>query len=376
MSAGATICGFYGRNNLGDEAILGGMIDLLARARPAEPPQVMSDDPSSTRAAHGVGAFSGRTSRRTRHIAGLRVAKAMVGRRDFILGGGDLLRDSPHQDVVGPWLSFLERAQQLKRRSAVVGISVGDLWRPESLERIRSRFEKVSFVITRDQPSATRLCEIGVQTEILVGPDLALRLFPRRNTPARDPRDKRVIVCVRSLADRAEEDSVIAHERAVVELAAALDVLSADGVEVHLVPLRSMCGRLQPVDDDYVASLELAHRARRGHTFTVHRHIATVAALRDVLTTADLVIGMRLHSIIMAAGLGIPALAMAYDQKVSQFCAEVDLDACSQLGATGRLVLVDQARERLSDTWDASERPKMARYRARSVSVEERLRTW
>lgn len=376
MSAGATICGFYGRNNLGDEAILGGMVDLLAHARPGEPPLVMSDDPSSSRSAHGIDAVSTRAPSGMRHLAGLRMARAVVSRRDFILGGGDLLRDSSHQDVVGPWLSHLDRAQRLRRRSAVVGISVGHLWRPESLESIRSRFEKVSFVVTRDEPSAVRLREIGVQTEITVGPDLALRLFPRRSPAAGAVAAKRVVVCVRGLADRADEESVLAHEHAVSELAAALDVLSADGVEVHLVPLRSVSGRLQPVDDDYVAGLELAYRASRGHTFTVHRHIATVAALHDVLTTADLVIGMRLHSVIMAAGLGIPTIALAYDQKVSQFCAEVGLEGCSPLGSTDRLMLTAQARERLSDAWDTSEQPKMAEYRARAVPVEERLRSW
>lgn len=376
MSAGATICGFYGRNNLGDEAILGGMVDLLAKTRPGEAPLVLTDDPSASRAAHGIDAVSTRISRGPRQLLRANLTRAVLGRRDFILGGGDLLRDSPHQDVVGPWLSHLERAQRLRRRSAVIGISVGDLWRPRSLERIRSTLSRASFVITRDEPSAERLREVGVEAEITVGPDLALRLFPRRPVAAQQPGGQRIVVCVRGLADRADERSGAAHQHALHELAAALDVLSADGADVHLIPLRSVAGRLQPIDDDYVAGLELAHLAVRGHTFTVHRHVPSVAALRDILGTADLVIGMRLHSIIMAVGLGIPAIALAYDPKVTQFCAEVGIESYCDMGSADRELLIEQARDRVSPSWDPAERPEMHDYRRRDVLVETKLRDW
>lgn len=376
MNAGATICGFYGRNNLGDEAILGGMVDLLATTRPGEAPLVLTDNPSASRAAHGIDAVSTRNSRGPRQLIGANLTRAVLGRRDFILGGGDLLRDSPHQDVVGPWLSHLERAQRLRRRSAVVGISVGDLWRPRSLQRIRSTLSRVSFVITRDDPSAARLREIGVQAEITVGPDLALRLFPRRSSTAQQRTAQQIVVCVRGLADRADERSASAHQHALRELAAALDVLSTEGSDVHIVPLRSLAGRLQPIDDDYVAGLEVAHLAVRGHAFTVHRHVPSVSALRDVLSTADLVIGMRLHSIIMAVGLGIPAIALAYDPKVTQFCAEVGIQSCCDLGSTDRELLVEQARDRTSVSWEPTERPEMHDYRSREVLVEATLRDW
>ena len=40
---------------------------------------------------------------------------------------------------------------------------------------------------------------------------------------------------------------------------------------------------------------------------------------------ADLLLGMRLHSLIMAAAQGVPALAVSYDPKVEAFAASVQM---------------------------------------------------
>ncbi|NAZ86823.1 polysaccharide pyruvyl transferase family protein [Kineococcus indalonis] len=385
MTAGTAVCGFYGRANLGDEAILAGLCDALERARPGERVLALSADPAGTRRQHGVDAAylrvaAERPSRFGQVRAGVRrarLAEALLSREGFVLGGGDLLRDSPTQEVVQGWLGPLRLAQSLRRRTAVAGISVGELWKRSSEDAVRRALDGAAFVVTRDEPSTERLRALDVQAPLDTAPDLALRVFPPddgSSLSAGGP--PRVLVSVRGLADRADAAASGRHERASGELAAALDALAREGAQVELVPFRSLPGQLQPVDDDYVASLELAHRAREGHRFVVHRHVADVASLRELLRGASLVVGMRLHSVIMAVGMQVPVLAVSYDRKVSNFCREVGLEgSCWETGELDGELLAAAARRALEGpartTTAAAEE-----YRARSGVVVERLRAW
>jgi polysaccharide pyruvyl transferase WcaK-like protein len=55
----------------------------------------------------------------------------------------------------------------------------------------------------------------------------------------------------------------------------------------------------------------------------VHRHLGSLGELHDRLAPLDLVIGMRLHALILAASCGVRAIAAAYDPKVTGFMAEL-----------------------------------------------------
>jgi len=379
MSAGTAVCGFYGRDNLGDEAILAGLCGALAEARPSESALALTVAPQRTREQHGVATAyyqASATARRgLRRQAGL--VRALGSRRGFILGGGDLLRDSPTQEVVGAWLEPLRTAQLMRRRTAVVGISVGDLHRPASLEAVRKTLDGVSFVITREQESRRRLLALDVQVSVDVAPDLALRLFKPRPPRAASTAAPRVLVSVRGLADRSGAETSAAHAGALAALASCLDALSAEGAAIELVPLRSRRDGYQPVDDDYVASLELARLATRGRHFLVHRHVDGVAELRDLLAGADLVLGMRLHSVIMAAGLRVPVLALAYDRKVTQFCDEVGLgEDCHDLDGLSAEALLAVARQKLAAPEPAAPHAALLAYEAREHVVVDRLREW
>jgi polysaccharide pyruvyl transferase WcaK-like protein len=44
----------------------------------------------------------------------------------------------------------------------------------------------------------------------------------------------------------------------------------------------------------------------------------------QLVNNLDLMIGMRLHSLIIAAGLNVPMLAVEYDPKVRGFMTEID----------------------------------------------------
>jgi polysaccharide pyruvyl transferase WcaK-like protein len=91
------IAGFYGQGNLGDEAMLEGMLVLLREALGPFRPVVLSARPSDTELRHGVTAVAlqdgtGRLARVSRPWRDLRVVTARS--ENFVLGGGASRRES------------------------------------------------------------------------------------------------------------------------------------------------------------------------------------------------------------------------------------------------------------------------------------------
>ena len=61
--------------------------------------------------------------------------------------------------------------------------------------------------------------------------------------------------------------------------------------------------------------------------YIINRELS-VAEMFSVLSEAQMIIGMRLHSLIYATTLAIPAMALVYDPKVSAFMESLNQPDC------------------------------------------------
>jgi len=111
---GVLICGFYGNYNLGDEAMLAGMIAYCKSSKMTYHLQ----SSLGPRTRHSV--QSVRLNRRLKLNASWKFI------RIFYFRGGDLLRDSVKSSIALNWLQP-QQALQLRRRTLVLGINVGNL---------------------------------------------------------------------------------------------------------------------------------------------------------------------------------------------------------------------------------------------------------
>lgn len=317
-SQAITICGFYGNHNLGDEAMLSGLLTLLPDSGPVT---VFSDDPADTAQRYGVSAIA-RQGRR----AALGRWRQMLGSRAFVLGGGDLLRDSQQSSIAQRWLQPLQRAIALGRPTLALGLSVGEIFRPESEALIPAVLNRVNLVAVRDRASQAKLQALGVRQPVQVMSDLALAALSGQRAPLPpDGRSPHLGISVRHLARRGPSVDPHLGPTLLKELAAVTDALVEryDAV-VHFLPLRTHPQHYHPWDDDYVATLQLLQYSRHSARCVVHRSFPRLEDLTRLLSSLDGVIGMRLHSLILAAGLGVPVVGLAYDPKVTGFMAEID----------------------------------------------------
>lgn len=332
------ICGFYGHQNLGDEAMLAGMLCLLKRCLGPEYIEqitVYSNAPKDTAKYHGVATLNNQFPRRRREqwVRWVAHTLALWQHRVFILGGGDLLRDSPERDVAKVWLAPLQRAMDLGCRTVVLGISVGAIWKPETKAAIVKTLNRVNLIAVRDQQSQEQLQEMGVTHPIYVMSDLALQITSRPPLSV----SKRVSmvsapsigISIRPLAGRVPGLDKTAEQNFYREMAKIIDYLIAvKGATVSLLPFQTHTtsdrARHRPIDNDEDAIAAVLKQCQQQHQVSVQGTFGSVKQAIDTLQSFDLVIGTRLHSLILAAGLGIPILAAVYDQKVSGFMAEID----------------------------------------------------
>ena len=321
--------------------MLAGMLCLLKRCLGPEYLQqvtVYSHDPEDTARRHGVATLRNQFPRRRREewIKWAEHTLALWQHQFFMLGGGDLLRDSPDREVATVWLEPLKRAIDLGCRTIVLGISVGDVWKPQTKTAIANTLNQVTLIAVRDQQSQKQLQQMGVTRPIYVTSDLALQITSTvsRSRPAFSASDAsrpalNIGISVRSLAGRLPEFDAALEQSFYREMARIIDYLiEIKDVNVSLLPFQAdkykdnARRRSKDNDEDAIATV-LSHCQQRQQV-KVYGAFDSVEQAIDTLQSFDLVIGTRLHSLILAAGLGIPILAAVYDKKVAGFMTEID----------------------------------------------------
>lgn len=295
------ISGYYGFANLGDEALLSVIVAELRRRYAGCAIDVLSGDPQQTAATYGVDV----TPR-----ADLVAVRRAIGVADVVVsGGGGLLQNATSLRSLFYYAGIIRLAIRAKKPTMIFAQSVGplDFW---GKAIVRQFCRGVTRATVRDERSRTLLAPLVAGTPVertadpvfLFEPDEApLDLDAEGLGASSDPL---VVVSVRRWQGA---------DRTAVALAAAVDRLTdAYGARVAFLPLGGAA-------DAEVSTVVI----RRCRTTPVLLPAYSLAQAAQVLARSRLVIGMRLHSLIVAARLGVPFVALPYDPKVDALLEEL-----------------------------------------------------
>jgi polysaccharide pyruvyl transferase CsaB len=324
------ISGWYGNGNVGDEALLAGMLRALAGADRSIEPVVISDDPHRTVREHRVRARS--RSRRGHRSRLLSEARALPRYDGLAIGGGGLIKDfgdSPGN--VHAWLRPGILAALMRKPASWYAIGVDDVRHEKSRAVVRRAAARARLITVRDAGSAEALHAMGVDREPVVTADPAvLTVAPEASWRAQER--PLVTVCPRRWKSTgAGVDRPDLEERVLSELARALDLLvERHGARVRLLPFRSA-----PGDDDAEVCSRLAERMEHSEEVRVLPVPESPRAAGELVAGSQLVVGTRLHSLILAAAAAVPAFGLEYMPKVRFFAERV--------GAVRRTAGLEQA---------------------------------
>jgi polysaccharide pyruvyl transferase CsaB len=313
------ICGYYGFGNAGDELILSGMLHDLRALRPGLTVTVISGDPASTRASHGVDAV---------HWQDVPAIASHVRSADLVIvGGGGLFQE---YSGIDPDSLFTDRhyAITFYAEPAILGalcgrpvmlyaIGVGPLTSEHGRRTVRAACDAAQVITLRDEESARLVTALGVDpARLRVTADPA---FARTVTAGATGSDRLVPALppgpglLVGISLRHWDVGVASYfwER---ELAAGLDAfLETHEARLLFVPFQRLARA--PENDTAVAE-RVRSLLRHPERATVLSGDGDPNALGAILGRCDLVVGMRLHATILAAVSGIPTVALSYDPKV------------------------------------------------------------
>ena len=291
------LSGYYGYENAGDEAVLAGLVAGF-RSLPDEMDlTALSGNPAGTRTAHGINAVD-----RYRPAALL----PAIARCDlFLSGGGSLLQDVTSAHGIFYYLGVVRLAQMLGKKTMFIAQGIGPLKLPRSRRLAASVANRLDAVTVRDPDSARLLREIGVSRppiEVTADPALLLSL---PSTPNDDGAGRSFGVALRPWRG----------QDALGTQTAAACFPTLAGQTPRLLPM-------QPGSDAAVTAQFAGEWARlQGAAVPAQALFLPdgLNALLSIIAGCDMMVGMRLHALILAAAAGVPSAALAYDPKVTAF---------------------------------------------------------
>jgi len=323
------LSGYFGFDNLGDEAILSAMLAALRTRMPGASFQVLSGDPASTERQQGVPAVA---------RIGPAALRAIAGADLLLSGGGSLIQDATSMRSALYYLGVLRAGRGRARRTMMYAQGVGPIRRRWLRPLTGSVCSGVDVLTVRDEDSRRLLQACGVRRaiEVVADPVFALGAAPPDRAAALlgTARGPRIGVALRPWGDNAY----------VAPLLAGLRALRAQvGAEVTWLVFHRA--------KDEALSARAAGELGGGVIAGV-----TPGEMLAVIGAMDLVIGARLHALICAAAAGVAPVAVAYDPKVEALMRRIGVSALLPVGS----LTVPAAAQTLSAAWAAREETRAA----------------
>jgi polysaccharide pyruvyl transferase CsaB len=295
------LSGYYGFGNLGDEAILEVFVAQMRRRFPALRLEVLSATPRTTAAAYGIEA----TPRWD-----WRAVCAAIARADVVLsGGGGLLQNGTSLRSLLYYATIIREAARARRKTMIFAQSIGplDLW-----GRLVVRYccKGLDRATVRDEHSRRTLQELVPRTPVERTADPVF-LY--------DLPDDAGDLAAEGLGPESGAYAVVSARKAtgfregVAVMARAVDRLAQrHGIRSAFLPLGGA--------SDAAISTDVIRACASNPVLLPDCPLAKAAS---IIRGARVVVGMRLHALVLAARYAVPFLAMAYDPKVSSLCDDL-----------------------------------------------------
>ncbi len=350
VSVQIVISGYYGFRNSGDEAVLKSILNSLAQQGQAAGitivPVVLSNDPEWTARMYGV---------RSVHRMKLGEIRTLMKESDgMISGGGSLLQDATGPLTIPYYLGIIHIAQWARKPVFIYAQGVGPVEKGFFFKWIRNVFRKSAYVSVRDQESAALLGKMGLDPSritVVADPVMGLPLPENIVSTASQPvgenqmnmakvtetghhateNDMIPLAVDSNAVDSNENSESVANTVPLIGI--SLRFWDKQRRELHgiadalkqLASQRPVHLRFLPfhLPEDEQASAYVIERIgdvrASGSTISTAEQVVDPQQMLAEVSRCDLVLGMRLHSLIYAASQHVPLLGISYDPKIDQF---------------------------------------------------------
>ena len=361
------MAGSFGQGNIGDDAILGAMVNQLRTLLPDLRIQAVGGDTKL---------LQERFSIETVDWGDWAEIASIVRKTDLVIaGGGGIFFDyhgftprsllQKYAPDLSHYATFPMLAGLFTKPLMLYGVGVGPLVSKDARDVVRMAFELADVATVRDRDSLRRLEEIGVQrpdpVEVTADAAFSLSVAPEESARATlaangcDP--SRPIIAIVPKPWPAFYPAIDWYSAVASALTGLMEAQSA----------QVMLMSFQPSEDDQVVTT-LRRHLPDNDVFSIQSG-GTPSEVAAMIGCCDLVVGMRLHALVLGVLTGTPGIAITCEPKVRAFMAELGRpDLCVEasdlrpFGAT------------LTDAWVKRRDLRLEVSRKRDVLCEGALR--
>lgn len=372
MSKKIVLSGYFGFDNLGDEAILYSMLEGMKDIPDVEL-VVLSGNPEKTREKFKVRAVD--------RMGLAAVLKEIKSCDLFVSGGGSLLQDVTSKRSLLYYLGLLKMAKFFKKKVMIYSQGIGPVTDPKNRAQLAKLFKKIDVINVRDNESKGELIQMGVKNPISVTADTVFLLDPPEKESGQglleklgcplqgggEEREEKILseteqAQVDKMTEDEKQEEILKNraftlglsirpwqeckQRIIEEVGKTIDKLreSYPRAQFVLLPFHHP-GDLElsrqlydaMADQDRLYLLEDALNERE---------------MLSLMTQMDLVISMRLHGLIFAAVAGAYPIGISYDPKIQSLLKELQLPPAPEvenLDAEDLFAQVQEALQALED---------------------------
>jgi polysaccharide pyruvyl transferase CsaB len=311
-----TIVGYFGFENAGDEAILAGMLRNLRSESPGLRVRVICGDVAAVEREHSVDGINWQDL--------TAIGRAIQTSDLLLIGGGGLFHDYWGADPdtlltakhwgIAFYTSCALLAHLHRKPVMLYAVGVGPLISVHGKRLTRAACEIAAKISVRDDGSKTLLLSIGVpphKVEVTADPAFSIQ-HPTR--AARSGKRPIAGVCIRHWSFGVYPEFL---ER---EIARALDdFIDEPGGSVVFIPFQVLSGA---IEDDVSTAKRVLSRMAKPDRAAVASTTGWSSAFQAI-QTCDVVLGMRLHSVIFSALANVPCVVLSYDPKVDAIAQQL-----------------------------------------------------
>lgn len=297
------ISGYYGFKNCGDDALLHAILKALREKAPASKVTVLSKNPGETAAMYNVSSIN--------RFNPFKIIREMRGARLLISGGGSLLQDVTSTLSLWYYTFIIAMAKRHNLKIMIYANGIGPINKKKNIPRVRRALARADLITLREEMSLKEIARFGDFAEkTVVTADPALSLSEHNKEEAErvlkaagaDLSRPILIVSVRKWKGAGPEFA--GHVARGIDAAAR-----EQGLSPVLLPMQH--------PEDCALSKRIIGMMKTPAALLGERQ--SVQSIMSVISRAHIVVAMRLHTLIFAAGSGVPAVGLVYDPKVKGF---------------------------------------------------------
>lgn len=309
------LLGYYGYNNIGDDALLSSICSNLKRLKPDINILALSKSPSQTQKINQINAIY--------RFNMFKVLKAMKNTKLFAYGGGTLIQDSTSTRSLLYYLALMYAAKKMNLKTMLYANGIEPINKNINKKLTGNILNNVDIISLREETSLKELQKLNITNpKIVVTADPAItcsgipkneipKIFKREGIPT----DQRYA----GFSIRYWKGYGKKH---IVMMARLADFLYEKyGLLPVFIPMQ------HKYVDDCKISREIISKMKNPGYIVSSRY--SVSETIGIISAMDLVVGMRLHSLIFAAAQKVPMIGIAYEPKVDWFLKYIGLEEYS-----------------------------------------------